>query len=79
MFLRDVDALAKLQVPTYYKLNLSRTIKVPEGFQKVPEGSKRMQHILERLYCQNGDECPVVHFHMSIYSPDFETEGSREN
>ena len=79
LFLRNVDALANHQVPTKYKLNLSKTIKVLEGFQKVPEGSKRMHHISERLYCRNGDECPADRFHMAIYLPDFETEGSREN
>ena len=37
-----------------------------------------MHHILERLYCRNGDECPVDHFHMAIYSPDFETRSTIE-
>ena len=38
-----------------------------------------MYHVLERLYCRkNVDGCPIDHFHMTTYSPDFETEGSRE-
>ena len=32
---RDIDALAKLQVDTYYPLNLPGNIEVLEGFLKV--------------------------------------------
>ena len=35
---RDIDALAKLQVGTYYILNLAGNIEVLESFQKVPKG-----------------------------------------
>ena len=34
---RVVDALAKLQVRTQYRLNLSKNIKLLEDFQKVPK------------------------------------------
>ena len=40
---RDTDALAKLQVRTGYRLNLSRNIKVLEGCQKIPKGCTMFQ------------------------------------
>ena len=37
-----------------------------------------MYRVLERLYYRDVDGCPIDHFHMETFSPDFETKGSRE-
>ena len=37
-----------------------------------------MYYVLERLYCQDVDDCLIDHSSMATFSPVFETEGLRE-